>query len=132
MCLAGSSSTVPFSSTFPPSSRSSPESARRIVDFPAPFGPSSATTSPGWTDRTASRFSLSRRSRMSASSMAGSRATAGPVARPDHDREADHDQYQAQRDRLVDFARALADVNRQRSGLRDAGQVAGERDRGAE
>src|ERR1700689_5106581 len=115
MRRAGSSSTTLSRATHPPASRSSPASARSTVDLPAPFGPSRATTSPASTLTAASRPGGASRSLMSASSMPS--AGAGAVSRPDHDREADHDQHQAERDRLVEVVRALADVDGQRRGL---------------
>src|ERR1019366_9534440 len=66
----------------------------------------------------ASRLSRASRSGLPASSMARS-AGAGAVTRADHDPEADHDQDQAQRDRLVEAVRALADTDR-RGGTRRA------------
>ena len=67
---AGSSRTVPSSTTRPPVSGSRPIRARRVVDFPEPFGPSRASTSPDATVNAVSRLSLDSRSWMSASSMA--------------------------------------------------------------
>src|SRR5499427_10293246 len=113
---SGSSSTVPSSTTRPPASGNSPTRARSVVDFPDPFGPSSASTSPAATVKATSRVSRDSRSWISASSMTGSVRTGYP-APEDHDHQADHDQDQAQRDRLVHLARALADVDRQRHGL---------------
>src|SRR5215470_20408326 len=108
---AGSSRTVPSSTIRPPASGSRPIRARSVVDFPEPFGPSRAITSPEATVKAVSRLSLDSRSWMSASSMAS--VAAGDPAPEDHDHQADHDQHQAQRDRLVHLARALADVDRQ-------------------
>ena len=49
VCTPGPSSnrTRPFTSARPVSGRSSPEITESRVDFPAPFGPSTATVSPG-------------------------------------------------------------------------------------
>src|ERR1700751_2573801 len=93
---AGSSSTVPSRTTRPPASGSRPTRARSVVDFPDPFGPSRASTSPDATVNAASRLSLDSRNWISASSMAGSVA-AGEPAPEDHDHQADYDQDQAQR-----------------------------------
>src|SRR3989337_1346495 len=41
----------PLNRTFPPEILTSPEIARKTVDFPAPFGPTRHTISPSWTDR---------------------------------------------------------------------------------
>jgi hypothetical protein len=46
---------TPNSSIDPSNNRASPRAPRTIVDFPAPFGPSSATTSPAATVRSTSR-----------------------------------------------------------------------------
>src|SRR5439155_478104 len=66
---AVSSSTTPSSTTLARSARTSPATARRNVVLPAPFGPSSATTSPGPASRAASRSSVPRRSWMTALSI---------------------------------------------------------------
>src|SRR5215469_2657480 len=108
-CWAGSSRTVPSRTTRPPASGSRPTRARSVVDFPDPFGPSRASTSPAATVKATSRLSLDSRSWMSISSMAGS-VRAGALASEEHDRQADQDKDQAQRDRLVHLARTLADV----------------------
>src|SRR5215470_8758736 len=103
MRWAGSSRTVPSRTTRPPLSASRPIRARRVVDFPDPFGPSKASTSPEATVKAMSRLSLDSRSWISASSMAGSVAP-GALTSEDHDHQADHDQDQAERDRLVHLA----------------------------
>ncbi len=53
---------VPKTSTFPVSACLSPSSRSRAVDFPAPFGPSRATVSPGAARATARRRPAPRRS----------------------------------------------------------------------
>src|SRR5215471_12783682 len=128
---AGSSRTVPSSTIRPPASGSRPIRARSVVDFPEPFGPSRASTSPEATVKAVSRLSRDSRNWISASSMADSVAAGNP-APEDHDHEADHDQNQAERDRLIHLARALADIDRQRHGLGLPRQVASEGDRGPE
>jgi hypothetical protein len=47
----------PLSLTDPALAASSPDSARRSVDLPAPFAPTSATVSPGLIDSVMSRIS---------------------------------------------------------------------------
>src|SRR5215469_697289 len=127
--LVGSSRTWPPSSTRPPASLSSPARARSTVDFPEPFGPTNATTSPASTAKLAASSSLDSLSWMSASSM-GRLTCAASAARAEHDGETDGHQHEAERDRLVKVVSGLADVDRKRGGLCHPWQVSSESDRG--
>ena len=91
----------------PPVSGSSPASARSAVDLPAPFGPSRARTSPA-ADGERRVQAQPLEPQLDVRVEHGRSQRAGAVARPDHDREADHDEDQAQRDRLVEVCPTLA------------------------
>src|SRR5438128_1547230 len=115
--------------TTPRSTGTRPASTRSNVDFPAPFGPSTATVSPSAASRATSRSSAPRWTPKSAASV--TQASEPVVAqRYEHD-DRHREQHEAERDRqrLIGFEQV---VDRERSGLRPPLDVAGEGDRRAE
>src|SRR5438094_805376 len=113
----------------PPSSGTSPASARSSVVFPAPLGPRTATVSLSTAWR-----STSRSSSPSWTSTAASRLTNGsepPISQEHEHDDRDREEQEAQDDRgaLLCFEK---EVHGERHGLGSALNVARERDGGAE
>src|SRR5215218_8402607 len=126
---------MPSSTTRPESSATSPARARSRVVLPAPFGPSSTTSSP-----VATATSASSRSRPSVSWTLASRLTGAPppgspdpfascgrepaVAQGDQHGQGDGQQDQAERDRGLQVG-LQGQVDGQGHGLGDAEEDAG-------
>src|SRR5215216_6314540 len=139
---ATSSRTVPSRLTRPRASGTSPARARSRVVLPAPFGPSSTTSSPVATTSSTSRSSSPRARPRSASRLTGAPLRGSPdpsgscrrepaVAQDDQYGQGDGQQDQAEGDGRLQVG-LQGQVDGQGHGLGDPGEVAGEGDGGPE
>ena len=127
---AGSSTTNSSIAMRPLSIGASPARLRSTVVLPAPFGPSSASSSPGATSRSSRRSSAPRCSPMAADSVtprplpAARRATPTepPIAQRDEHRERDRREHEGEHDRLVRIG-LECEVDRERHRLRRPGKL---------
>src|SRR6267143_85823 len=134
MPVSASNSTAPSRAIRPASGRSTPSSRRSRVDLPEPLGPATSTVSPS-SDRSMRSSSGPTRAAMRASSTAYPGAGQGRArrhpAQDEEEREGDRDHHQREglgRPQVRFHGRVHGEGER----LRAAGQVSGEKQRGAE
>src|SRR5262249_44208933 len=110
---------------------SRPASRRRAVVLPEPLSPTSTRVSPERASSAPSTTNSPRDCRNEARSSGPSFGQAGGRAKPEEEEEREQHEDDGERDR--DFQVGLeSDIDRERHGLRDAGKIAGEGDRGTE
>src|SRR5919201_5083514 len=126
---AVSSQTSPDVSSRPIRGRTRPATMRRIVDSPAPDGPTIASDPPLGTSRRTS--SSNERSGVRTSSASDFPSPSVDELDRDEDRCADYDEDGPEREGAVEVAREAGE-DRQRGGLSDPLEAAGEDQRRAE
>src|SRR5580765_7425141 len=109
-----------------------PATSRSSVVLPAPLSPTSTSVPPAGASSFASRANSPSRFWTSSSSMRGTpERPGGSGAQRQQPTEGDEQEQHRQHERRIEIG-LQRDVDRERHGLRGAGQVAGKRDRRAE